>query len=42
MLWNQRGPVLLLWFLDVYVDEAVARSVQVGVEREQRSLIGNI
>lgn len=42
MLWDQRGPELPLWFLDVYVDEAVARSVQVGVECEQRSLIGDI
>lgn len=42
MLWNDGGPMLPLWSLDVDVDEPIARSIQVGVEREQRSLIGDV
>lgn len=42
MLWDESSPVLLVWFLDVYVDETVPRSVQVGLEREYSSLIGDI
>lgn len=42
VLWNDCGPVLPLGFLDVDVDEPIARSVQVGVEREQRSLVGDV
>lgn len=42
VLWNDRGPVLPLGFLDVDVDETIARSIQVGVEREQRSLVGDV
>lgn len=42
MLWNDCGPMLPLWSLDVDVDEPIARSIQVGVEREQRSLIGDV
>lgn len=42
MLWNERGPVLQLWFLDVYVDETVQRGIHVGVEREHSSLVGDV
>lgn len=42
MLWNECGPVLLLWFLDVNVDETISRSIQVRVEREDRSLVGDV
>lgn len=42
MLWNDCGPVLLLWFLDVNVDETISRSIQVRVEREDRSLVGDV
>lgn len=42
MLWDERSPVLPLWFLDVYVDETVPRSIQVGAEREHGSLVGDI
>lgn len=42
MLWYEGSPVLPVWFLDVYVDETVPRSIQVGVKREYSSLIGDI
>lgn len=42
MLGKQRGPVLPLRFLDVYVDETVPRGIQVGVEGEHRSLVGDV
>ena len=42
MLRYECFPVLLGWFLDVYVDETVSRSVQIGVESEYSSLIGDI
>lgn len=42
MLGNDRGPMLPLRSLDVDVDEPIARRIQVGVEREQRSLIGDV
>lgn len=35
-------PVLPLWFLDVYVEEAVPRSVQVRLESKNLSLVGDI
>lgn len=34
--------MLGLWLLDVDVDETVSRSIQVGAEREQVSLIGDV
>lgn len=42
VLWDDCGPMLPLRSLDVDVDEPIARSIQVGVEREQRSLIGDV
>lgn len=42
MLWKQCSPVLPLRFLDVYVDETVPRGIQVGVEGEHSSLIGDV
>lgn len=42
VLRNDRGPMLPLRPLDVDVDEPIARSIQVGVEREQRSLVGDV
>lgn len=42
VLWDDCGPVLPLRLLDVDVDETIARSIQVGVEREQRSLVGDV
>lgn len=42
VLRDQRGPVLLVRVLDVDVDEAVARRVQVGAEREHAALVGHV
>ncbi len=42
MLWDESSPVLPVWFLDVYVDETVPRSIKVGAEREYRTLIGDV
>lgn len=42
VLWNDCGPMLPLRSLDVDVNELIARSIQVGVEGEQRSLIGDV
>lgn len=42
MLWNDCRPMLPLWFLDVDVDETISGSLQVGVEREHCSLIGDV
>lgn len=42
MLRDQRDPVLPVWVLDVDVDEAVPRGVQVGAEREHAALVGHV
>lgn len=42
MLGNDCPPMLLLWFLDVDVDETISRSLQVGVEGEHCPLIGDV
>jgi len=42
VLWDEGGPVLPVGFLQVYVDETVSRSVQVGAEREHAAFIGDV
>lgn len=42
MLRYEGGPVLPAWFLDVYVEEAVARGVQVGAESEHGAFVGDV
>lgn len=42
MLRYECTPVLPVWFLQVYVDETIARGIQVGPEGEHSSFIGDI
>lgn len=42
VLGDEGSPVLPVCFLDVNVDETVPRSVQVRVESEHGSLVGDI
>lgn len=42
MLWYKGSPALFFRFLDVNVDETIARSIHVGTESEYGPLIGHI